>query len=194
MTKKQVDNFKPGKGTPRCQLSVELTNRRKKISAIKHQISLQGAKFPHNVFTISLPIEGMCTCDVAMNTDCIHCYITYMYICTPAVVPTLLLIIDASAKRSQTFGDLAAAGSSISCLHNIKAVTITSIATGPPPTKKSRSESDKSAFHAANPIATPSSSAVSASLAGPSSAVVCVPKTEAATGLDAKLGMIPYYQ
>ena len=58
---------------------------------------------------------------------------------------------------------------------------------GPPPIKKSRSESDESAF-LANSLATRSLSADSASLAGSSSAVICVPKTEVATALDAKLG------
>ena len=103
----------------------------------------------------------------------------------------MFLITDERAKRSQTFGDLAAAGSSISCLqlsHITKAIMIIlSIATGPPPTKRSRSESDESAFHAANPPSFPTDSA---SLAGPSSAAIHVPKTKADTGLDAKLGMI----
>ena len=60
---------------------------------------------------------------------------------------------------------------------------------GPPPTKKSRLQSDESAFFT-EPIASQMSSRVhSAPLAGPSSAVT-KPELEAATGLDAKLGMM----
>ena len=62
---------------------------------------------------------------------------------------------------------------------------------GPPPTKRSRLQSDESAF-ATDPSASQTSSkANNTSLAGPSSAALtCVPKTEAAIGLDAELGML----
>ena len=59
---------------------------------------------------------------------------------------------------------------------------------GPPPTKKSHLESDKSAFLAI-PLSTQSLSAGSEFLAGPSSAVMPVAMTEVATGLDTKLGL-----
>ena len=61
MTKKDVDNFKPGKGTPRCQLKVVLSGRRKKITSVEHEVALQGAKYPHNVFVITLPPKGIIT-------------------------------------------------------------------------------------------------------------------------------------
>ena len=61
---------------------------------------------------------------------------------------------------------------------------------GPPPTKKSRLHSDESAFP--NDPNALLSNISSASLAGPSSGAIQVlpPKTEADTGLNAKLGMI----
>ena len=58
MTKKQVDNFREGKLTPCCQLKAQVVGRRKKIPYISHQVTLEGAKYPHNVFTIDLPAEG----------------------------------------------------------------------------------------------------------------------------------------
>ena len=62
MTKKQVDNFKEGKITPCCQLKAEVSRRRKKIQELKHRVALVGAKYPNNVFTIDLPIEGSLQC------------------------------------------------------------------------------------------------------------------------------------
>ena len=60
MTKKQVDNFREGKVTPYCELSAEVSKRRKKIPELKHRVFLKGAKYPNDVFTIKLPIEGKC--------------------------------------------------------------------------------------------------------------------------------------
>lgn len=51
MTKKQVDSFKPGKGTPRCQLKVEFKGTGMKTQEMR-RTALQGAKHPHNVFMI----------------------------------------------------------------------------------------------------------------------------------------------
>ena len=59
MTKKQVDNFREGKLIPCCQLKAEFSGRRKKIPRLSHQVKLEGAKYPHDVFTIDLPAEGM---------------------------------------------------------------------------------------------------------------------------------------
>ena len=53
MTKKQVDNFLPGIGIPRCQLKVEFKGMGEKIPILK-DITLHGAKYPNNVFTIDL--------------------------------------------------------------------------------------------------------------------------------------------
>ena len=60
MTKKQVDNFREGKVTPCCELSAEVSKRRKKIPELKYRVLLKGAKYPNDVFTIKLPIEGEC--------------------------------------------------------------------------------------------------------------------------------------
>jgi hypothetical protein len=61
VTKKQVDNFRPGKSIPCCQLKAEVSGRRKKIPQLSHQVELKGAKYPHNMFTIDLPAEGRYT-------------------------------------------------------------------------------------------------------------------------------------
>ena len=58
VTKKQVDNFREGKLTPCCQLKAQVVGRRKKIPYLSHQVMLEGAKYPHNVFIIDLPAEG----------------------------------------------------------------------------------------------------------------------------------------
>ena len=60
-------------------------------------------------------------------------------------------------------------------------------AVGPPPTKKSRLHSHESALLTDPNSNQLFSTAISASLAGPSSTYV--PKTESATGLDTKLGI-----
>ena len=91
-----MDNFKPGKGTPRCQLKVVLSGRRKKLPAVQHQVTLQGAKFPHNVFTITLPTEGTIDLGVILATSIIISFFS-----------------DVSAQNFQTFGDLATAGNDL---------------------------------------------------------------------------------
>ena len=67
-----------------------------------------------------------------------------------------------------------------------------SLIAGPPPTKKSRLHSDESALLAIAPTSSQAlSTANSTSMAGPSSAALThVPLAGAATGLDAKLGML----
>ena len=91
-----MDNFKPGKGTPRCQLKVVFSGRRKKkLPAVQHQVTLRGAKFPHNVFTITLPAEGMS-----------WTHSSYLYLATI----TLFFTDTSNAQNFQTFGDLAVAG------------------------------------------------------------------------------------
>ena len=59
VTKKQVDNFREGKATPCCQLLAEVSGKRKKVPSLRHQIALKGAKYPNDVFTLKLPVEGM---------------------------------------------------------------------------------------------------------------------------------------
>jgi hypothetical protein len=75
VTKEQVDNFREGKLTPCCQLKAQVVGRRKKIPQLSHQVKLEGAKYPHNVFTIDLPAQGM----YQSNTD------------TPECTPTMIL-------------------------------------------------------------------------------------------------------
>ena len=58
VTKKQVDNFKEGKSTPCCQLLAEVSAKKKKVPILKRQVNLKGAKYPNNVFVISLPAGG----------------------------------------------------------------------------------------------------------------------------------------
>ena len=62
VTKKQVDNFKEGKVTPCCQLKAEFELPELEVPGrtrtLKHQVTLQGAKYPYNIFTIDLPPEG----------------------------------------------------------------------------------------------------------------------------------------
>ena len=63
VTKKQVDNFREGKLTPCCQLLAQVVSERREIPALRHQVSLKGAKYPNDVFMISLPAKGiMCAC------------------------------------------------------------------------------------------------------------------------------------
>ena len=98
VTKKQVDNFREGKVTPCCQLKAHLSGRRKKIPYLSHQVALQGAKYPHNVFTIDLPAEGMFAVKI---TELIVVHLP-SFLSDPNP--------QSGTKRSQTFGDLASAG------------------------------------------------------------------------------------
>jgi hypothetical protein len=59
VTKKQVDNFREGKLTPCCQLLAEVSGKKKKVPALKHQINLRGAKYPNDMFVINLPAGGI---------------------------------------------------------------------------------------------------------------------------------------
>ena len=53
-----MDNFREGKLTPCCQLLAEVSGKKKKIPTMKHQVKLEGAKYPNDVFLISLPAGG----------------------------------------------------------------------------------------------------------------------------------------
>ena len=52
MTKKQVDNFREGKLIPHCQLKAEVIGKKEEVSSLKHNITLLGAKYPHNILTV----------------------------------------------------------------------------------------------------------------------------------------------
>ena len=54
-----MDDFRKGTSIPCCQLRAKVMGRRKKIPRLSHQVKLEGAKYPHDVFTIDLPAEGM---------------------------------------------------------------------------------------------------------------------------------------
>ena len=105
VTKKQVDNFREGKLTPCCQFKAEFFGRRKKIPTLKHQVSLNRAKYPNDVFTIDLPIEGKqlwlaCTAKAGV----------YFHSTDPNA--------QAIHRRSPTFGDLTATGIGIRQWHS----------------------------------------------------------------------------
>ena len=57
VTKKQVDNFRERKLTPCCQLKAEVSQKRENIPTLKHRVSLTGARYPNNAFTLDLPTE-----------------------------------------------------------------------------------------------------------------------------------------
>ena len=48
--KKEVDTFKKGKRIPSCQLVAWCETERP--TTLKHLVTLSGAKYPHNTFTI----------------------------------------------------------------------------------------------------------------------------------------------
>ena len=97
VTKKQVDNFREGKLTPCCQLLAEVVRRRKfnEIPALRYPVSLKGAKYPNDVFMISLPAGGILFVNVHAAQD---------MLCLGDISET------SPQDRSPTFGDLAAAG------------------------------------------------------------------------------------
>ena len=59
VTKQQVDSYKPGKLPPCCQLHITKISLGTMILAtVYHKVKLIGAKRPHDVFTIVLPLQG----------------------------------------------------------------------------------------------------------------------------------------
>ena len=98
-----MDNFNEEKSIPYCQLLAEMSRRRKKITSIKHRITLKGSKQQGDFILINLPQGGECTVYVHVVSE-LHCIIT----CT-AGSPT--------TERDQTFGDLAAAAIGNVCLN-----------------------------------------------------------------------------
>ena len=57
ITKRQVDQFVPGRPMPCCQLLIELT---KWPVQLEHRVELLGAKEPNNFFVIQMPPRRGC--------------------------------------------------------------------------------------------------------------------------------------
>ena len=54
--KQHVDNYKPKRRIPKCQLSVVfVSSKENEIPLLQHQLELLGAKKPYNMITIELP-------------------------------------------------------------------------------------------------------------------------------------------
>ena len=59
VSKKQVDNFKPGRRIPSCQLRAEISTKyRESIPTLFHRVKLQGAKDPCNEINIILDTKS----------------------------------------------------------------------------------------------------------------------------------------
>ena len=58
VTKKHVDNYKPGRRIPRCQLSARFTSEIQVVTPLEHQVRLLGAKEPYDMFAIILAPFG----------------------------------------------------------------------------------------------------------------------------------------
>ena len=75
MTKRQVDNYREGKLIPHCQLKAEYCGKGKEVSALKHQVVLEGAPHPHNVLVIDLPAaKGIPFLSLSTKRLCMHYY------------------------------------------------------------------------------------------------------------------------
>ena len=83
-----------------------MVGRRKKIPLLNHRVKLEGAKYPHDVFTIDLPAEGMQNNNyytdhgiviVSCNQDSAF---SYPLFCFP----------DPNSQPAEALGDLSAAG------------------------------------------------------------------------------------
>ena len=61
MTKSNVDKYKPHKMIPHCELSAEFESptAETRVTPLRYQIKLLGAKEPYNMFTIKPPLPGM---------------------------------------------------------------------------------------------------------------------------------------
>ena len=60
VTKRHVDNYMPGRRIPNCQLSAEFVGLLAELVPLSYyEVSLIGAKPPHNKFTIRSPSSGM---------------------------------------------------------------------------------------------------------------------------------------
>ena len=65
--------------TPCCQLLAESYGKTEEIPTMKHQVSLNGAKYPHDVFVINLPTGGIYTCSYLYAVDVIL-FLHYSYV------------------------------------------------------------------------------------------------------------------
>ena len=54
--RKEVDDFKKGKPIPSCQLMATCETERP--TTLKHLVTLSGAKYPHDTFTIYRPCDS----------------------------------------------------------------------------------------------------------------------------------------
>ena len=54
--RKEVDNFEKGKRIPSCQLMA--TCKTERPTTLEHLVTLSGAKYPHNTFTIYRPYDS----------------------------------------------------------------------------------------------------------------------------------------
>ena len=73
--------------------------RGKKIPQLSHQVKLEGAKYPHDVFTIDLPAAGM-----SQNNIYLPCIMTH------AICFLSPLFLGPNSQPAETFRDLSAAG------------------------------------------------------------------------------------
>ena len=54
-----MDEYEPGQGTPSFQLQVlKSANPLIRRKELVHQLKLQGAKHPGNIFSVIIPVEG----------------------------------------------------------------------------------------------------------------------------------------
>lgn len=80
VTKKQVDNFKPGMMPPRFQLTAEYTGNKRKVPSIRRCMKLTGAGEHFTDIVITLPPPGMhlyLLCTEAMQSIVILHQITH---------------------------------------------------------------------------------------------------------------------
>ena len=54
-----MDEFKIGQGTPSFQLQIIASDPFVRRKGLTHQLILQGAKYPRNVFSIIISAEGI---------------------------------------------------------------------------------------------------------------------------------------
>ena len=61
VTKASVDNYKPRKLIPHCELSAEFESdiAEPRVTPLRYQLKLLGAKEPYNMFTIKPPLTGI---------------------------------------------------------------------------------------------------------------------------------------
>ena len=76
---------------PCCQLKAEVSRKKKKVSTLKHRVTMDGAKPPNNEFVIDLPAEGK----LGSSLQFMLCLVSFADPCS-------------HHARFETFGDIAA--------------------------------------------------------------------------------------